>query len=316
MRSEACDCTQCTPSSHALCNCAAVCLRSVRLIISLNPQYLTESRHRLNHAALATDGGGGAYYERLASLLWTGRAAARSLENFQRLSSRLGTVQTNHFPSIDDMCTKAALARKLNWCAKVFGREEYGFFPRTWVIPQEWDALRAEVVANAAAANANATAAASAGAVAAAAVSTSTTAAASSTAAAATAAKSSAAATAASAPPASTPAAAAAAASSSSAGSSSAASIPPTYIFKPSNGSQGAGILLAQRLSEMDKIVRTAAENGVALTAQEYISRPLLLGGLKFDFRIVSFFFVCLLLPHSAFSVIFAGVARLMMCEW
>lgn len=260
---------------------------SVRLIISLHPQYLSELRSKQNHTAMHTASSIGAasgsgiagvgdsapaaaasaasYYNGLASLLWTGRAAARTLDNFTRLglkraaapaaSAALGfTSQTNHFPSFDELCNKAPLSRRLKFYSKLLP-DEFDFVPQTWILPQEWESLRAEVVAKNGAA---ASVAQSSGAAA-------------------------------------TPAASSA---------SAAAAKPTTYIFKPSTGSQGAGISLAQRLQDVEAIVRRATElgsggptglgpgggssssGGMSMTVQEYIGAPLLLNGLKFDFRI------------------------------
>ncbi|KAA6391330.1 MAG: putative tubulin-tyrosine ligase family protein [Streblomastix strix] len=52
---------------------------------------------------------------------------------------------------------------------------------------------------------------------------------------------------------------------------------PRTYIVKPSAGSQGHGIYLAQTLNDI---------GADAQVVQRYVDRPFLLDGLKFDFRI------------------------------
>ena len=246
------------------------------MIISLHPQYLVEARHRLNHVAMHAGSDGVDYYERLASLLWTGRAAAKNIENFQRMNMRLGSVVTNHFPGVDDMCAKNYLAKKLKLMDRLYPGE-YSFVPRTWILPQEWETFRADVIAGITAAQGDKAAAAAA-----AAASSATVAATSATA------------TPAAASPTptisgSTPSVASTSSTipSHSFSSSTSSSNLPTYLFKPSNGSQGSGIMLAQRLADMERIYRTTClEEGIPLTVQEYISKPLLLGGLKFDFRI------------------------------
>ena len=53
---------------------------------------------------------------------------------------------------------------------------------------------------------------------------------------------------------------------------------PPTYIVKPSGGSQGTGIYLIRQADQLQ-----ATHNAVV---QEYVETPLLLEGLKFDLRL------------------------------
>ncbi|CAE7706941.1 TTLL11 [Symbiodinium sp. KB8] len=57
-----------------------------------------------------------------------------------------------------------------------------------------------------------------------------------------------------------------------------------TYIVKPEDGSQGDGIFLVQGLHQLD--IKLSAQSGAAVV-QKYISKPLLLHGLKFDLRML-----------------------------
>jgi len=64
-----------------------------------------------------------------------------------------------------------------------------------------------------------------------------------------------------------------------------------TYIAKPSTGTQGQGIILARRWSDLSDVMKRSKPVGEAsatseYVVQRYISRPLLLDGLKFDMRI------------------------------
>ncbi len=133
-------------SSIDLSQCHNESIDLIRLIISLHPQYLSEARPRVRNfggsSSMACDASVAGSGE-TASMLWTGRAAARSLDNFARLlGPRLGSVQTNHFPAVDDMCAKTFLARKLKFYAKLFP-QQYDFSPRMWILSQELDSLRA-----------------------------------------------------------------------------------------------------------------------------------------------------------------------------
>lgn len=53
----------------------------------------------------------------------------------------------------------------------------------------------------------------------------------------------------------------------------------PTYIYKPPGGAQGKGISLTHTPDQIDL-------QGVSVLVQEYITRPFLIDGLKFDLRI------------------------------
>jgi hypothetical protein len=61
-----------------------------------------------------------------------------------------------------------------------------------------------------------------------------------------------------------------------------------TYILKPSDGYQGAGIVLAQKWEHVKRITE-GGSRGIGgskeFIAQLYIANPLLLDGYKFDFR-------------------------------
>ena len=54
-----------------------------------------------------------------------------------------------------------------------------------------------------------------------------------------------------------------------------------TMIVKPDKGSQGTGIFLVQCSEDLDML-----DDGVRAVAQEYLERPLLIDGLKFDLRV------------------------------
>lgn len=79
-----------------------------------------------------------------------------------------------------------------------------------------------------------------------------------------------------------------------------------TYILKPSSGLQGAGIVLAQTWAEV--MACLSARSDMNIIAQEYMAEPLLLDGLKMDFRV----YVCVasLNPYTAY-VFHDGLARL-----
>jgi tubulin polyglutamylase TTLL6/13 len=78
-----------------------------------------------------------------------------------------------------------------------------------------------------------------------------------------------------------------------------------TYILKPSAGLQGMGIVLAQTWAEVTACL--SARKDLNIIAQEYMAEPLLLDGLKMDFRV----YVCVsnLNPYTAF-VFHDGLAR------
>lgn len=63
-----------------------------------------------------------------------------------------------------------------------------------------------------------------------------------------------------------------------------------TYIFKPRDGSRGEGIFLARSLPEMTKNMSRTRQRA-PMVCQQYLAKPLLLDGFKFDLRM----YVCLL---------------------
>ena len=81
---------------------------------------------------------------------------------------------------------------------------------------------------------------------------------------------------------------------------------PDTFILKPNGGSEGHGIFLAQ--AEDDVPPSVARAFGLGFVAQEYIARPLLLDGFKFDLRL--YVLVCSVDPPRAY-VCREGLVRL-----
>jgi tubulin polyglutamylase TTLL6/13 len=49
----------------------------------------------------------------------------------------------NHFPGMSAICRKAALGRNVGRMQLLFPRE-YAFFPRTWVLPEDWSDFQAQ----------------------------------------------------------------------------------------------------------------------------------------------------------------------------
>ncbi len=78
-----------------------------------------------------------------------------------------------------------------------------------------------------------------------------------------------------------------------------------TYILKPSNGHQGAGIKLAQDWKDVDAYLN--ATNYRPCVAQEYVTRPLLLHHLKFDLRV---YVLLESVSPLRFAVFHEGLAR------
>jgi tubulin polyglutamylase TTLL6/13 len=136
------------------------------------------------------------------NLLWfdgspPGEVFAR-LEAYQRV---------NHFPNTGQITRKDCLARNLNRVQRACGAEQrFDFYPRSWVLPADAQALRRYDDAQ------------------------------------------------------------------------HEAGRHPTYILKPPNGARGIGIGLAKSLAKVPE--------GEPLLVQEYLSRPCLIEGKKFDLRL------------------------------
>ena len=78
-------------------------------------------------------------------------------------------------------------------------------------------------------------------------------------------------------------------------------------ILKPSRGCQGADIALVTSVEQLDA-ARTAMGGTTSLVAQEYVDRPLLLGGYKFDLRLYVLVTSCVPLRVHLFR---DGIGRL-----
>ena len=154
--------------------------------------------------------------------------------------------RVNMIPGMHQMARKSSLGRALNRMRRIFP-DEFGFFPQTWMLPAQYDEFKAHCAMQAAAARA-------------------------------------------------TGGGGAEFEEEESGedggglgrgGGSKKASAraapgpdPATYIVKPSSGCQGTGIYLIRSPDQLH-----AMRDGAAVV-QEYIPSPLLLGGLKFDFRL------------------------------
>ena len=84
------------------------------------------------------------------------------------------------------------------------------------------------------------------------------------------------------------------------------------FIVKPDNGCQGAGIALVRGHAELAQYLRSADAPERAVV-QEYLSRPLLLDGLKFDLRL--YVILTCAAPLQAFLSVH-GVARFASHAW
>jgi tubulin polyglutamylase TTLL6/13 len=49
--------------------------------------------------------------------------------------------KTNHFPGMIQICRKNLLAKNLNAMQKLFP-DDYNFYPKTWILPQEIENFR------------------------------------------------------------------------------------------------------------------------------------------------------------------------------
>ena len=212
--------------------------------------------------------------------IWTDRKATLQHNLYVRMPLD-GSVRTNHFAGMVDYTSKSVLARRLDRMRALFPAS-YDFYPRSWVLPSQSNSFRKAFedaylatrkggplsgAASAAAAGVGADAAAAGVAGAGTVV--------------------------------------AAAGANQSAGlaalwSSLSANGQVVYIVKPNVGSKGDSIRLAcdydgvlrassairqeQSVTRSQAKLNAAVESGV--TVQRYLSRPLLLDGHKFDFRV------------------------------
>ncbi|KAH9577011.1 hypothetical protein CY35_01G192400, partial [Sphagnum magellanicum] len=64
-----------------------------------------------------------------------------------------------------------------------------------------------------------------------------------------------------------------------------------TFILKPNNGSQGRGVVLAQSVADVKRVIE--GYPGSNLLAQKYLTKPMLIDGYKFDLRIYVLILSC-----------------------
>jgi tubulin polyglutamylase TTLL6/13 len=55
-----------------------------------------------------------------------------------KIKSLRPTQHVNHFPRMSEICRKDLLGRNLNRMRRAFPKD-YDFFPRTWVLPAEYE---------------------------------------------------------------------------------------------------------------------------------------------------------------------------------
>lgn len=83
-----------------------------------------------------------------------------------------------------------------------------------------------------------------------------------------------------------------------------------TLIVKPDEGSQGSGIGLAQSRKDLERLIRGLPPSGAIV--QEYIDRPLLVDGCKWDARI---YVLMLRSPDGHFAVFLAQEGLVRVCS-
>ena len=87
---------------------------------------------------------------------------------------------------------------------------------------------------------------------------------------------------------------------------------PPKYILKPSKGCQGADIRIISSPPELDE-ARQALGPTTGCVVQQYVDRPLLLNGYKFDLRLYVLVTSCVPLRIHLYR---DGIARLCMMKY
>lgn len=107
--------------------CASPCADLVRAIISHYPRRLVDStRRRIKDEDFV--------------VLWTDRGSSARPAHYHRMHKM--RCCTNYWPGSVEISTKNALFSKLNTFQRMLP-QDFDFYPRTWILPQEFDSFRA-----------------------------------------------------------------------------------------------------------------------------------------------------------------------------